>query len=241
MAGGDEWSHFLHMQRTADREFPVIISPVKSIKIDLPEAVPLADLTSIRNDFRTAREFAVLLKKALPTEHLDEGKIAEALTIAMLTKYFRPFASGARLRLCANDLTTLSAPQRQAHLRLKEIRDKHIAHSFNAFEDGLPVARYCEERGVMSIDESLTRILAPSPADTDSLIELADKWLAYVNAKLEAEIARVFQVVRQKPLNELVERSRLLSQRPDSADPGKRRHQPKRARERRGGAGRNRQ
>ena len=115
------------------------------VEIDMPEAGTLADLTGIRYDLESARSlakrFQVMMEEEKP--HFD---FVDALTVAILVRYSRPFCSGVRKWLRDDALRVLSEDQRHKHDRLRAFRDKHIAHSVNALEDNQPVARYVEGR-----------------------------------------------------------------------------------------------
>jgi len=197
------------------------------VNIDLPEAARLADLTGIRNDLRTAREFAVLLKDNYRAKTDDKLRATEALQIAALIRYCRPFGTGVRLKLNPNDLVSLTDQERKAHRRLIDIRDKFVAHSINAFEDSQPIARYCEERvrneGIISIGVVYAWASSLAPADADTLIGLADKWAEFVDSKIAEEQKKVLGLVRQIPLEELFRRFSARSPQIDHENPHKRR------------------
>ena len=115
------------------------------VEIDIPEAVDLADLTGISHDFESAKQFATQLKDMFEREPPDYSSV-EPMTTAILVRYSRPFTTGVRRRIKETELETLSIEQRAAHDRFRLWRDKHIAHSVNAFEENHPVARYYLER-----------------------------------------------------------------------------------------------
>ena len=91
-----------------------------------------------------------------------DWNLVDPLSTAVLVRYSRLFVTGVRARLGEEALQTLSGPQREKHIRLRAFRDKHIAHSVNAFEDNQPVARYWVERvkeeGITSVECNHTRI-----------------------------------------------------------------------------------
>lgn len=110
-------------------------------EIDIPEAADLADLTGILYDFESAKRFAIQLKEMLNRERPDYS-LVDPMTIAILVRYSRPFATGKRRRIGDMELRTLSSKQRSAHDRFLLWRNRHIAHSVNVFEDNQPVVRY---------------------------------------------------------------------------------------------------
>lgn len=202
------------------------------INIDLPETVPLADLMGIRVDLLSARELAALLKETYKANQNEKLKLIEALSIAVLIKYSRPFArsGGVRMRLGEDALNVFTGPQQKEHSRILEIRNKYVAHSVNEFEDSQPVARYWKERvhseGITSIEVVHTRVTGLSSTDADSIIELTDKLLGYVDSRLQAEKTKVLEMIRQIPIDDLLRKFRTRSAHIDVRNPDKRRSGP---------------
>jgi hypothetical protein len=113
--------------------------------LNIPESADLADLNGVSIDLSDAREMARTLQKEMGSGQLNM-QLVEVYSIAIVIKYSRPFVTGVRARLGEDVLAILNAEQREAHERLRAYRDKHIAHSVNAFEENLPRANYCLER-----------------------------------------------------------------------------------------------
>jgi hypothetical protein len=195
------------------------------VEIDLPEATDLADLTGIEVDLETARNFAQALKKVLESEKPD-WSLVDPLSIAILIRYSRPFVTGVRSRLGEEALQRLSGPQREKHIRLRAFRDKHIAHSVNAFEDNQPIARYWLERvkeeGITSVECQHERIVGLSADDVEAVIELTTEMLSYVGIRLQEEKAKVLEIVRKMPLETVLSGSKGAWQ-PDMKNIDKRR------------------
>jgi hypothetical protein len=173
------------------------------VEIDLPEATDLADLTGIKVDLETARDFARMLKKEFESEK-PNWTLVDPLSTAILVRYSRPFVTGVRSCLGEEAIQRLSGPQREKHARLRAFRDKHISHSVNAFEDNQPVARYWEERakeeGITSIECNHSRITGLSSDDVEAVVELTTEMLVYVDTRLKEEKAKVLEIVRKIPL-----------------------------------------
>ena len=197
------------------------------VNIDLPEATALADLAGIRVDLINAREWAVLLKESYGSRQKEQPSFSEALSTAVLIKYSRPFAKGVRMRLREDALKILTDKDRRLHLRLLAIRDKYIAHSVNAFEDSQPVARYWEERvhseGITSVEVTHSRVVGLGPMEADEVIKLTEKLLEYVCSRYDLEKAKVLEIVRRIPLDELFKRFGVRSADLDTRNPEKRR------------------
>ena len=106
-------------------------------------------------------------------------------------------------------------------------RDKHIAHSVNAFEQNQPVARYWDDQvmdeGISSIECNHTRITGLSSADIEDVVELTTVILRYVDSQREKEKARVLEIVRKIPIDEVLVRSHQRTVLPDLHTAGKHR------------------
>lgn len=188
------------------------------VEIDLPEARDLADLTGIQMDLMAARDFALMLKKVFESER-PKWDLVDPLSTAILVRYSRPFVTGVRARLGEDALQKLSGPQREKHRRLRAFRDKHIAHSVNAFEENQPVARYWIERvkeeGITSVECNHTRVVGLSSADVEVVIELTTAMLSHVDSCLEQEKAKVFEIVKKMPVDEILSKGSKGSKHPD--------------------------
>jgi hypothetical protein len=115
--------------------------------------------------------------------------------------------------------------QRAEHERLRLFRDKHIAHSVNAFEDNQPVARYWVERvneeGITAVECNHTRISGLSSADLEAVLELTTAMLAYVESNLQTEKAKVLGIVRKMPLQKILSSARKSPRLANMKDVGK--------------------
>jgi hypothetical protein len=191
--------------------------------VDLPrikEAQALADYTSIEHDLRSARELAELYLKEFKKNNTTF--IIEALMIATIVRYARPFATGIRLSL-PDPINIFTDDQLAKHRRFRDIRDKYIAHSVNAFEENPPVARYWVERvqteGIESIECMHSRVVGLSAEDFKDILDLTNTWLAYVREKLREEKAKVLEIVRGMSLDAVLQGYRgpveLDTSRPD--------------------------
>ena len=179
------------------------------VEIDMPESETLADLTGIRCDLESARSlarrFQVMMEEEKP--HFD---FVDALTVAILVRYSRPFCSGVRKRLREDALCILSEDQRLKHDRLRAFRDKHIAHSVNALEENQPVARYVEGRvdteGVYAVECHHDRVVGLNSREVENIIELTTTMIKYVDGLLDKEKEDLLARVRSIPVQELLSR-----------------------------------
>ncbi len=193
------------------------------VEIDTPEASLLADYTGIQYDLSSAQEFARMLL-AERTKERPNWSLAPPLTIAVMVQYARSFATGVRMPIANEILARLTPEQLTKHKRFLEIRNKHVAHSVNTFEESRPVARYWVERvkeeGISDIQSTHHRIIGLSEQDLEDVIELTAVLLANIGSRIDAERARLLQIVRTMPLDKvLVGRRDFVLSSPDPAKP----------------------
>jgi hypothetical protein len=177
------------------------------VDLNISEGALLADLNGVSVDLRGARDLAETLKSELVAEK-PNWKLVEPYSTAIVVRYSRPFVTGVRTRLGEEDLFVMTEAQRTAHERLRAYRDKHVAHSVNAFEDNQPQARYCLERvreeGITSIGCSHGRVSGLSSKDIEDVIELTTLMLKHVEARMFQEQARLLVLVREMPLDDVL-------------------------------------
>ncbi|MDQ3740123.1 MAG: hypothetical protein M3389_04180, partial [Actinomycetota bacterium] len=121
------------------------------ITIESEDARALADLVSIKRDLEFVATAAERLAELTSRESVDVVA-ARALQTAALIAYVRCFASGKRFGL--NDDTLSKGPKgaREYHQHLKDMRDKHIAHSVNPFEQAkIGVILSADEKSVEGV------------------------------------------------------------------------------------------
>jgi len=195
------------------------------IDLDLEDARYLADLTGIKVDLQsTIRLCNLLIKRFEASDY--ESDFLDAMSTAILVRYSRPFVSGVRRKIRIEDVH-LDKEEIKKHNWLLEMRNKHIAHSVNAFEENKVVGYYVrerpEEKGITSISVQHGRIISLSYADVKALIELANKILAYVGEEIKKEKSKVLALVQQRDFNELLRLSKQTAFNPSMAKVDKRR------------------
>jgi len=102
-------------------------------KVDYEEAKKLADLGAIFQDLGFTMKTCSRLKKLLKEESQD-SLLIETMWTAALIRYARCFASGKRFGLSESILDGLPGEPHKVHRMYISLRDKHIAHSVNPFE-----------------------------------------------------------------------------------------------------------
>ena len=176
------------------------------VDFEHPEASELARLHSIKHDLSSVIDLCRYFD-ATPEEQ-GRMELIDAFTTAILVRYSRAFVSGVRRGLGEDALATFTSQQREDHERLRAFRDKHIAHSVNAFEDTRIQARFCAERvneeGITSISAAHYRVVGLSGNDLHTLIDLTTKLLEHVEAAIKDEQVRLLTFVRQIPIAEVL-------------------------------------
>lgn len=176
--------------------------------ICIPEAQRFADLTGIKYDLSTALEIASkLLAKQSDTQ--KDYALLDALTAALVVRYCRPFVTGVRSPLGKNETeAALDNQQVEMHEWMRKMRDKHIAHSVNTFEESQPVARFCLEtigiEGVYSVECNHARTITLDTRKCRQIIEMINLLLTHVEKLIEHEKALVLAIVRKIPVDQLL-------------------------------------
>ena len=200
------------------------------VEFEMPEAKMFADLTSIRYDLESARSLARKLQSVMEAEELDY-ELVDALTTTIVVRYSRPFSGGVRKWPTEDALARLSEDRRRKHERFRDFRDKHIAHSVNAFEDNQTIARYVEGRehleGVYSIECHHGRVVGLSSSETENVIELTTAMIEYVDRLLDAEKESLLDRVRSISLDQLLLERRIRTPLPHGADIRRSRRKPR--------------
>lgn len=109
----------------------MIENPIVEINFD--EAKILADLGAIVQNLGSTIKICSRLKKMLK-EGSEDSLLIESLWTTALIKYSRCFKSGKRFGLDESILDGLKGEPHKVHKLYLNMRDKHIAHSVNPFE-----------------------------------------------------------------------------------------------------------
>ncbi len=182
----------------------------KFVDLNVPEAKILADLSGIENDLETTAQLCDLILNQLKTQGIKEHIFLEALTAAALVRYARSFTIGVRRKLPDSIIAILSEQELTDHMWFKDLRDKNIAHSVNAFEENHVVAHLVPEevgpKGVSSISVQQSRLSLLSFENYKRLNTLSLKLKDQVTQRIKAEKEKVLQAARKLPVDELYER-----------------------------------
>ncbi len=131
----------------------------------------------------------------------------EALSTAVCISYARCFASGVRQSLDSNLLNTADIELKALHEFVVNLRNKHIAHSVNPFEENLVTVhiddRFRSAQEIETVAASHTRVAGLSTEVPAQLKRLAQWWLDKVDEETAVERAKLLQIARNTPLSDL--------------------------------------
>lgn len=172
----------------------------------VPQAQRLADLTGVQYDLQMVEHQCEMILPMMESESLENMRLREALCISAITSYGRTFVSGVRSGVTREQLDRLEAGLQDKHVYFKDLRDKWIAHSVNAFEDNRVCAYLVpEERGeraVASISVQQHRVLTLSGLDIVALQDLASSLRKIVEADIAVENQKVLAYARSLPVDQ---------------------------------------
>jgi hypothetical protein len=168
-------------------------------RIRIPEARRLAGLGSIRADLLGVIDYC----NHLPTHNPVEAPhflVWEGLSSAAVVRYARCFGLGARDPLPSDILTSAPEDLRKAHEYFLAIRNKHVAHSVNDFEENEVVAqvstRFVSAAEIESIHTSHGRVIGLAFGEPDLLKKLTEWVLSRVEALIQQEATALLPIVR---------------------------------------------
>jgi hypothetical protein len=164
------------------------------------------------------------------TASSDDLLLAQSLFFSAVVTYGRTLGSGVRSGVTRDQIRQLSEPLQHRHHYFKDIRDKFVAHSVNAFEEN-SVKLYLTpeehgERSVSSIGLGHSRIAALSHMDIAGLQELAVAVLGIVKEEMDRERARLLDFARSLPVDNFYNAPEPSTFSGDSASPAVARKRP---------------
>lgn len=162
---------------------------------------------------------------------VSPSELIMAVDAAALIRYARAFKSGVRERPRDELLDALNAEDRQNHRSFIALRDKHIAHSVNAFEGTSVMALLVPpERGEAAIASLGSEHHSWGSLSKDEILKMKELCGAFREA-LEALIAEekrsLLKIVQRMPIDELYALEHRAPDRASMAEVDKRRARQK--------------
>ena len=178
-----------------------------NVKVDCGIAHELADLELIRNDLERAVKCCERLI-SLRGSPKSEPLIRESLWITALVAYARCFGKGKRLRLDDAFLRRLAPSTLATHKFMLGLRNGHIAHSVNVFEQaqvGVTLSHPASTiRRVTAVPSTLVSyFVTHNGAQVLQLRRLAFSIQRRVDAKIRSLSRRFRELVKSIPVAEL--------------------------------------
>ncbi len=195
--------------------------PFYGAQVDFEEAKTLADLAAIFQDLDFVTETLKRLIDLLETKDKD-WVLIQSLWSAALISYIRCFATGKRYGLDPDTIYSLNESAIEFHNYHKDLRDKHIAHSVNPFEQvrvdiQLSPTNSAERKVVGIITSSMKHIVVPKRSVEDFL-RLVTWAKRVVGEKCKEYENKVLKIAKGMPLDDLYAKARSRMIAPSSKD-----------------------
>lgn len=173
---------------------------VENRPLKIREGKCFADLVGVEYDFISARLLCEQLKNTFSTISCPERHVLlDALSTAAVVRYARPFGSGKREKL---DKSIVPQHLLSEHEWFIDLRNKHVAHSVNAYEENSLVARiHIDDYGNESVTDvavQQNRFLSLGICETDILIELCKSILKEVLRLKEKEQKTILAIAKSR-------------------------------------------
>jgi hypothetical protein len=186
----------------------------------VPEAAALASLIGMRSDMEQVIAYCNLMIDRYAGEHLKRSPFDivgfttpiditdwEALSTAACISYARCFASGVRVPLDLALLETATSEFRTLHEFVLNLRNKHVAHSVNSFEENLVTLHigdaFASSQEIETVTPHHTRVAGLPIGVPAQLKRLAQWWVAKIDEEMAVQRAKLLQIARATPLSEL--------------------------------------
>lgn len=188
------------------------------VDIQIPEAAQYAALSGVRIDFLSTSNLCEFLKEEFKSGR-PRSEIVDAFSAAIVIRYCRAFSSGVRKWPWEEALASLTDDQRKYHEIFLHLRNKHIAHSLNAFEENRVQARYvlerADEEGITGISASSSMLTGLSSHNLTMIQGLCKSLMSFVEKQLSEEQKKLLPIIRAIPLMILKEQEPPLAGPPD--------------------------
>ena len=179
------------------------------VRVDFEEAQLLADMDSVRQDLSFVIEFGKRLV-SLSKEGSDDHVLIRCLWNAALVAYVRCFSTGKR-RFGLKEAMVAGLPGDPVgfHRWLKNMRDKHVAHAVNPFEEvsiGLVLSQSDKpERSVLGVARLSKSWLTPDVQGIENLVKFAQFLIRETDDKCKEAEASVLNRGNSLPIDQLYE------------------------------------
>lgn len=200
---------------TEPRELPIAA-------VDFEQAKTLADLAALTQDLGAVMLTCTRLMSLIDEQSKDHI-LVEAMWTSALVRYARCFANGKRFGLEESAFSGLKGDPIATHRYFMGMRNRHIAHSVNPFEQmqvGLVLAPEDEaERKVVGVSTLAMRHITSDREGVRQLGMLAKVLLTKVTEQAKQLEHEVLTIGRVLPLDDLYSRAKptIVTPGPDAA------------------------
>lgn len=182
------------------------------VEVKFKEARLLADCGSINQDLTFCIEACTRLLEMERTKSDDE-LVKRSLWSSSLVSYVRCFAFGKRLGLNAEDVFgNLKGEPIAAHQWYKDMRDKHLAHSVNPYEQmkvGLVLSPpESEVTQIVGVQTSAISFVYADEVGIEQLLQLASIARRFVGIKAKELEVEVIDVGKGMSIEQLKRKAR---------------------------------
>jgi hypothetical protein len=171
------------------------------VAVPLPEGRRLGDLFGIDEDLLACHDYIGLYKSLCEAKRSHANfQLMDCVVTTIFIRYGRCFGSGVRSRTHRELKQVLEPVDFPTHQLAIDLRDKHFAHSVNAFETPeitVSLAMDSPERAVTSVSVG-SRSVFPDMFVFDNLIVLINKLRTWVLSEQKAECARLLPLINER-------------------------------------------
>jgi hypothetical protein len=172
----------------------------------IDEAKRLASLAGAEIDMRAVVDVCERLDALGDTSKLD-FVLWEALSGAAVIRYGRCFKQGVRHYLPTRALSAAPHELQETHAFVIALRDKHVAHSVNPFEENEVTVQigdhFNSSQEIISVNTAHGRVLGLLFGMPAQLGELAKWWLGWLNREGKIEREKLVSLARTFTLEAL--------------------------------------
>jgi hypothetical protein len=190
--------------------------------VKFPEAKRLADLASILRDLQATVETCKRIIALLESDE-EDPILLEGLWSTALVRYVRCFAFGKRYGLSEEVFEGLQGDPIGTHRWYKNMRDKHVAHSVNPYEQvrvGVVLSpEESKERKVLGVSILAGTYICPDKKGVEQLGMLAAVLIKKIGELGKECESQVVEVAKTIPIDQLYNRatSRFVAPGPEEA------------------------
>jgi len=174
-------------------------------RLDLPEAQLLSDLYGIIKDLDSVSEFCQRLVEAWGAEPPD-FHLLDAISTACVVRYCRCFEGGVRFKLHPDSVKAVDPRFTEFHDYLFSLRQKHLSHSVNEFEENCVAVSVAEPPSppeVKGIAVVGGRVAGLDRRTASNLQELVKKLRQAASVEYDTEEDKLKAIVDNIPIDDV--------------------------------------